>query len=300
MVRMTIDLKDRLKDSLKKLSISTKEITLEHPQDPSFGDCSTNVALLHAKEAGKSPVELAQKIIDLFKKPDYVKDIQVAGPGFINFFFTRSFFTKKVEGILDLGSEYGKNEILSGKKVIIEYTDPNPFKELHIGHLMSNAIGESVSRMLEFSGGEVKRANYQGDVGLHVAKAVWGMKRGEADLGRAYAEGAKAYEESERTRDEIIDINQKIYDGGDEEINKLYKNGREESLERFESIYTRLGTKFDFYFFESETGKLGKKIVEEGVKKGIFEKSDGTIVYRGERKGLHTRVFYYWKRSANI
>lgn len=163
---------------------------------------------------------------------------------------------------------------------------------------MSNAIGESVSRIIEFSGAEVKRANYQGDVGLHTAKAVWGLQqRGSTSLlgdskilGKAYAKGAKAYEEDETAKEEIKEMNKKIYNRSDEKINKLYDNGRKTSLEYFEKIYKKLGTKFDEYFFESETGPVGKKLVEENIGK-VFEESEGAIVFRGEKYGLHTRVF---------
>jgi arginyl-tRNA synthetase len=174
---------------------------------------------------------------------------------------------------------------------MVEYTDPNPFKEFHIGHLMSNSIGEAVSRIIEWNGAEVKRANYQGDVGIHVAKAVWAMKNG-VSFAEAYACGNKAYEENESDKKEIEELNKKIYEGSDPEISATYQSGRDESLKSFEKIYERLGTKFDFYFFESETAGIGKKIVEENKGK-IFEESDGAIVFRAENvdPSLHTRVF---------
>ena len=99
---------------------------------------------------------------------------------------------------------------------MVEYTDPNPFKEFHIGHLMSNAIGESISRLVEFSGAETKRANYQGDVGLHVAKAIWGYKKKPEDSiagwGKAYAYGASEYETNESYKKEINELNKILFD----------------------------------------------------------------------------------------
>jgi arginyl-tRNA synthetase len=166
---------------------------------------------------------------------------------------------------------------------MVEYTDPNPFKEFHIGHLMTNVIGEAIARLFEATGAKVSRANYQGDVGPHVAKAIWG-KQQKPDLtwGDAYAYGAEQYEAHKA---EIDALNKKIYEKSDAEINKLYDAGRKESLEHFEGIYKKLGTKFDFYFFESESGPIGLKITEEHPK--VFEKSEGAIVFRGD----HTRVF---------
>ncbi len=178
---------------------------------------------------------------------------------------------------------------------MVEYTDPNPFKEFHIGHLMSNAVGESVSRLLQFSGAEIKRANYQGDVGQHVAKAIWGLKKLGLDassavvLGKAYAAGAKAYEEDAEAKKEIDIINAKVYDHSDAEVDSLYAAGRKASLEHFEDIYAMLGTKFDYYFFESETTPIGIGLVHSNPE--VFEMSDGAIVYKGEQDGLHTRVF---------
>ena len=121
------------------------------------------------------------------------------------------------------------------QKTIVEYTDLNPFKECHIGHLMPNVIGESISRIIESLGAEVKRANYQSDVGLHVAKAVWAIKNG-ANLKDAYAQGHKAYEEDENAKKEIIEINKKVYNKSDSEINEIYQKGRKESLGGFEEI----------------------------------------------------------------
>jgi len=175
----------------------------------------------------------------------------------------------------------------------VEYTDPNPFKELHIGHLMSNAIGESIARIIGSQGANVIRANFQGDVGMHVAKAIFGLIKLKKenfsieDLAKAYSFGATEFEENKQ---EITDINKKIYNRSDSQINDIYDKGKKISLDYFETIYKKLGTKFDEYFFESETGVVGKELVEKNIGK-VFEKSDGAVVFNGENFGLHTRVF---------
>jgi arginyl-tRNA synthetase len=169
---------------------------------------------------------------------------------------------------------------------------------------MSNTIGESVSRIIGSQGGEVKRANWQGDVGMHIAKAVWGMfhspltnndkssvEKSMSYLGKCYALGASRFEEDENVKKETQEINNKIYLKSDLEVNEKYEWGRKISLDYFETIYKKLGTKFDYYFFESKEGILGKAIVEEYLKKGVFEKSDGAVIFKGEKYGLHTRVF---------
>jgi arginyl-tRNA synthetase len=266
-----------------------------------FGDYATNAALSSAKELGKNPREMAELLVAELEKSvevmDVVSKIEIAGPGFINFFVKDEIIRAHIGAILFKGEEYGANETLKGQKVIVEYTDPNPFKEFHIGHLMSNAVGESLSRIVAAQGAEVKRACYQGDKGMHVAMAVWGGKKYESgimnhviDLAQAYAFGATAYKKEEEAKKEIQEINKKIYDRSDEKINEIYDLGRKISLDYFETIYEKLGTKFDYYFFESVTGEVGKKTVEENIP-AVFEKSDGAVIFRGEDHGLHTRVF---------
>ncbi|MDP3735458.1 MAG: arginine--tRNA ligase [bacterium] len=292
---------------LHRCGAGENTFSLEHPADVSRGDYATNAALIAAGQLGKSPREIATQLAVALedRKPVEIERIEVAGHGFINFFLSQQFFASSVTRVLEAGERFGRNETLVGKKVMVEYTDPNPFKVFHIGHLMTNVIGESIARVFEFSGAEVKRANYQGDVGLHVAKAIWGMqsKAGEcpeesaplsertAYLGVAYVLGAAAYEEDADAKHEIQHLNRKIYDRSDTEINRLYDAGRQWSLDHFEELYAKLGTKFDYYFFESEVAGPGKQLVEEYKARGVFEESDGATIFRGEREGLHTRVF---------
>jgi len=266
------------------------EILIEVPKEKTYGDYATSVALVLAKKLGKNPVEVAREIISKIGKQKFIEKIEVAGSGFINFYLSQDFFIEKVKEILKNKKAKGSEH---GRRIIVEYTDPNILKEFHIGHLMSNAIGESISRIFEFQGAKVKRANYQGDVGLHVAKALWGKsKNPNMTWAQAYAFGSTKYEEDGVAKQEIIELNKKIFEKSDTSVNQLYAQGRKESLVYFEKIYKKLGTHFDRLFFESEVAETGKKIVEGGLKKGIFEPGErGAIVFKGETVGLHTRVF---------
>ena len=299
-------IKKLVSNVLKNLDIENVEIDLEHPTDISNGDYSTNVALAASKKVGKETPELAQELIQEFQKEkiEEIEKIEMAGPGFINFYLSKSFLENSVKGVVAAGKKFGKNKKLAGQKVLVEYTDPNPFKQFHIGHLMSNTIGEAISRLIIFSGAETKRANYQGDIGPHVAKAVWGMMQHEAEmphdgdslarksefLGNAYAHGATLYESDPEIKKQIDEINIHLYKKDDEELNVLYEKGRAWSLEHFEEIYKKLGTTFDYYFFESEVFEEGTRIVKEYLGK-VFHESEGAVVFRGEDHGLHTRVF---------
>lgn len=296
-------LQKHITEALKSLDIEVGTIVLEHPADTSHGDYATSVALSHAKQSGKNPRELAESIVEGIGDIEEVEKVEIAGPGFINFYLKKDFFASAIAGILSCG-KWGANTSLVGKKVMIEYTQPNPFKPFHIGHLMSNAIGESLSRIIEYSGAETLRANYQGDVGPHVAKAMWALlKKGKPEedmpvleqanyIGNCYVEGNAAYESDPEIKEEIDLLNKKIYEKTDEHVNVLYSWGREVTLTAFEALYKKLGTTFDYYFFESEMAPVGQKIVEENTGK-VFEESDGAVIFPAELHDpkLHTRVF---------
>lgn len=294
-----MDIREQLRGSVQKvlgeLGLDGTEPTLEHPAELSHGDYATSAALQYAKVLSMPPRALAEKIQgSLAPHVASIATTEIAGPGFINFRLVPGVVSTSVEQARS-DEKWGSNDGLEGDKIMVEYTDPNPFKQFHIGHLMSNAIGESISRLLEFSGADVQRANYQGDVGPHVAKAIWGIKTLGADphdaaqLGKAYAAGAQAYEGDAATKEEIDAINKQVYDRSDAEINELYAAGRAASLAHFEELYKVLGTTFDHYFFESVTGPRGLALVE--AHPNVFEQSEGATVFRGEKVGLHTRVF---------
>lgn len=292
-----------LDEVLKEEGIGNVKFSVEEPENESYGDYSSNIALIAAKILKKNPFDLAQEIVKKLEvssqKLEVVDKVEAVKPGFINFYLSNKYL------INALSKPQSPEKMLSGKNVMVEFTDPNPFKEFHIGHLYSNTVGESVSRLLEAMGANLKRANYQGDVGMHVAKTIYGLQKsnitvenlGEKSLqekikalGEAYAFGAKAFEGSDVAKKEIEELNKKIY-AKDEAIIDLYEKGRQWSLEYFETIYKRLGTKFDFYYFESEVGINGLKLVKEYLAKGVFEESQGAVIFPGKKQNLHDRVF---------
>lgn len=291
------EIKQYIKQAVANLGLPEADFALEHPTELSHGDYAANVAMVLAKQVGKNPRELAEQIVVELEKNKLasISKIEVAGSGFINFYLTPGFFAEQIGGAVKASEEFGKNQTLAGQKIIIEHTQPNPFKEFHIGHLMNNTIGEALARILKMSGAEAKEASYHGDVGLHVAKTIWGMKQvganncSVAELGQCYASGSRAYEESDEAKKQIIEINKHIYDRTDEQVNNLYDLGRKASLDYFNDLYKKLGSSFDFSFYESESGPIGKSLVEAHPE--VFVESEGATVFRGEDYGLHTRVF---------
>ena len=316
-------IKSAIEKALAELSIPAPvEIHLERPAEFAHGDYSTNIALALAKKHDMAPRDLAAKLVEIMSRhfaaqqTSDVENIEMAGPGFINFHLTPAYFTQSIGDIVAAGDAYGKNTRLAGQKILIEYTDPNAFKVFHIGHLMSNAIGESIARLTEAAGAEVIRMCYPSDIGLHIAKAVWAMQKHEGDipaesapiaertafLGRMYVEGNEAYEAEDSAatgvKKEIEDINVALFEKSDAALNALHTKGRTWSFDHLEQIYKKVGTKFDDYIYESEVAEPGKEIVRKftthtgDMSEGaIFEESEGAVIFKGEKHGLHTRVF---------
>lgn len=284
------------------------QFSVSYTEHVQFGHATSNVAMVMAKNENRNPKELADELASkLFDgHTDIFVKVEVAGPGFINFTLTPGFILKRLSHESEIESEY-KN-----KKVLVEYTDPNPFKVFHIGHLMTNIIGESVARIYETAGADVKRVNYQGDVGRHIAINIYAILENidaynnlKSDntkslvekvewLGQMYASGYAAFDadaEDGEIRKSVAGINKKIYEKSDETINGIYETGRNWSLEYFETLYKKLDTKFDEYIFESEAAPIGTKIVNDNVGKVFEVGEEGAIIYDGEKVGLHKRVF---------
>ncbi len=290
------DIQEIIKKELVVHGFVAEDISLARPKDISHGD--------YAFFVRDPSIDLTRFSTPIAGTHQYIESVSATGR-FVNIKLSPAFFADMIFAIHAMPDSYGKNTLREGERVIMEYTDPNPFKQFHIGHLMSNAIGEALSRITAWSGASVKRANYQGDVGPHVAKAIWGMQElsGEMPhakehlakktefLGRAYVHGSNAYEDDESAKKEIDALNKVIYEKSDPKVVELYDWGRKASLEHFEEIYAKLGTTFDYYFYESESAPRGMFIVEDLLARGILEKSEGAVVFKGEQYGLHTRVF---------
>jgi arginyl-tRNA synthetase len=287
-------LADIITKSIEKVVGSPVKFTVEHPENMNWGDYSTNVGIITHKAK-----EIAEKLKSEENLKKIISKIEIAKMGFINISIRKEALITQANQALD--SKFKTQ--WSNKKIMLEFTDPNPFKLLHIGHLYTNIVGQSLSNILEIAGAHVKRVNYQGDVGMHVAKAIWGMVKNNwqkiktrplaekiAFLGKCYSQGNQAYETDEAAKKEMTGLNKKIY-ALDPEINKVYQTGRQWSLDYFETVYRRLGTKFDWYFFEREAGEDGLKLVRQYLRKGVFKPSQGAIIFPGSQSGLHDRVF---------
>jgi len=289
-----------------------RDIQLTRP-DSQFGDFATNVAMQLAKPLGKNPREIAEQLTGKLKDSGDFSDVSVAGPGFINVKIKDSVLSKELKEIIENPSDYGKSDLYKDKVIVTEYSDPNPFKVLHVGHFYTSVIGDAISNLIEYSGGDVHRVNFGGDVGLHVGKTMWAiLKRLGGEnlekldeisedqrsewMAECYVEGTRAYEDDETAKSEIIELNKNAYDfhidnDHDSPLAQIYWTCRQWSYDYFNAFYARIGTQFEKYYPESETAEIGLKTVLEQRDKGVYKDSDGAVVFEGEPYGLHTRVF---------
>ena len=302
---LCMEVLDVIKGSIVRAT-GVENVEVESAQDLSHGDYTTNVALKSSKEKGKNPKLLAEEVVSNLSKDEelsqYISKVEVAGPGFINFWLKDEVLSKELSLLHDDGFKLSK---LERQKIMVEYGHPNTHKELHIGHMRTLVVGESVSRLLEAGGAEVFRANYQGDIGPHVAKSIWGttkllkekeMSWDEAEklsdsekahlLGQGYAYGNEHYEEN---KEEINAINKQLYEKTGE-IYKVYERTRGWSLKYYDNFYGRFDTEYNKLYFESDTAGPGKQRVLENVGK-VFDESEGAVIFDGEKQGLHKRVF---------
>lgn len=332
-----------LQTILRDMGVTDVVPIVEASDKPEHGDYTTNVAMQLTKQLKKSPIAIGTDIIERCKNDPVlmalIAHIEIIGPGFINMTVTDTVLTEHIGMAVSQKGTYGKTNPLADQKIMVEYTDPNPFKELHIGHLYSNAFGESVARLLTFAGATVKRADYFGDVGMHVAKTIWGLKKKLREekktmddigllplperihyLGSAYVIGTNSFEEDSETgkqaAEEMKEINALVYAAAQEYIGKesgwkpridykkyahethytladitsMYTLGKSWSMEYFKQIFHELGTEFDYFYPESMTGEYGTELVQSNMG-NVFETSENAVIFRGEKFGLHTRVF---------
>lgn len=326
-------IRELLRSAILALYDIESEVSLVEAPRETGADFASNVAMSLVKSLKRNPYEVAEEIREKTLELDVasekvISSIEIAKPGFINIKLGDGFYKTEIEKYQkDFLKNISRDEYLN-KMVICEFSDPNPFKILHVGHLYTSMVGDAISRIVEFAGGNVIRANFGGDVGLHVAKNMYALLKHQDEisetmsttekaelLSRTYVEGSTAYEEDEEAKQKIIKINKMIYEiaeagepliaeleesfenGGSAKIReelelaKIYFWGRKASYQYFEDFYARIGVKFDRYYPESTVAGKGLEVVTKELKNGVYEESDGAVVFKGEKYGLHTRVF---------
>ena len=279
--------------SFSGLKNSDLEELIEVPKDSKMGDYSFPCFAL-SKKLKKNPAEIAKDFSSRIQLSKEFERVGAIGP-YLNFFVNKKILAEKtIERITKEKDKYGSGKF-GKEKVMIEFSQANTHKAFHVGHVRGTSLGESLARILEFSGNKVLRANYQGDTGMHVAKWIWcyqkyhskeELKNDESWIASIYVDAIKRLEKNEKLQKEVDEINKKLEDKTDKELTKLWEKTRKLSLDSFEKIYHELNTKFDEYFFENEVEKAGKKISQELVKQNIANVSDGATIVDLEKDKL--------------
>lgn len=156
--------------------LKIQDVHIEHPANPDYGDYATNIGLVLAKRLKAKPFDLASKITAELTvcRPDFIEKVEAVPPGFVNFWLSQEFLLNSLVQSIKLGEKYGSNQLLKGKKILLEHTSPNPQTTIMIGHLRNNFLGMFVSRMLGFLGARVIKDCLVNDRGVHVCRSMWG------------------------------------------------------------------------------------------------------------------------------
>ncbi len=276
-------IKERLAEEIGEesgVNVGARDIEVPNQE---FGDYAYPVMRI-AGEKDRNPRELAEELAEALKESDIVKKVEVAGPGYLNFYLDRErhaeIVKKQIESE-DMGVDQKEG------KVIIDFSAPNVAKPMHIGHGRNNALGDALQRILSFVGYKVVSENYIGDWGTQYGKLIYAFKEygsmeafEEAPMEHMFELYVKFHEEAENNeelKEKGREWSKKVEEG-DEEARKLWKMFRDASIEFHKEEYRRMGIAFDRWTGESTVLEETESIIQEGVEKGIIkEDEDGSL-----------------------
>lgn len=309
---------DLIEKALKDLGIQEIPIfSVSYPPDAQMGDYMTNAAMIAAKILKKSPFEVAKEIESSFDKlrmtlkEDLFEKIEIAPPGFINFYLKPEIAQKNLANILKQKDKFGSSKAEKGKIVVIDYSQPNIAKRMHVGHLRSTIIGQAIYNIYKFEGYKTKGVNHIGDWGTHFGKLIYAYKnfvypeqgRGAdkkrfdsahrralkenfaKEMNRLYVDFNARAKEDEKL-DDYARAETKKFQEGDKESVKIWKYFVQESMKEFDRVYKMLGVKIDYTLGESFYQPMLKDIISEALEKGIAFKSQGAIIIPLDRYNL--------------
>ena len=275
----------KLADALTKAGFpNASELT--QATDPRFGDYQTNAALVLGKQRGEKPRDVAATILQQLKLGDVVETPSVAGAGFINFKLRADAITKATAALY-ADERLGVARSTSPKKIVIDFGSPNVAKPMHVGHIRSTALGDSLARIATFLGHDVIRDNHIGDWGTQFGMVIWGWKNllDRDALGRApLAEIVRIYKETnarstsdpavrEACRQELVKLQ-----SGDKENTDIWNECVAFSMQDFEHVYKLLDVHYDIQCGESFYNDKLPGVVDRLLKSKIAEISENAVV----------------------
>ena len=236
----------------------------------------------------KRGAEIAELVASKLVLPDGFKHAEAVN-GYLNVFYDNNDYAKKViDAVANEGNHLGQLEP-TGKKILVEFSQPNTHKSFHVGHLRNMILGGAVCNILEWAGNDVIRVNYIGDIGLHVIKWLWNYLQhhdGEAPgpeavkwLGDIYAEAAKYYDDDPSVEPAVRELFGRWHNG-DAELTTLWERTRKWSMDAFLALYELVGIQFDHFYYESEVEHSGVDLVDELIAKGLArdERPENSVI----------------------
>ncbi|UOF01987.1 arginine--tRNA ligase [Bdellovibrio reynosensis] len=293
----------KISEAIQKMgqNLSDDEIykALVEPPQSEMGDLAFGCFTL-AKALKKGPPQIAAEIAQNFTADSTVQKVQAAGP-YLNLTFSPAFHGEKVVASILDGSMFKKQLVESSPKTMFEYSQPNTHKELHVGHMRNLCLGAAIVSMLKYSGRDVVSSTFPGDMGTHVAKCLWYMKKHNQEpapetgkgewLGRMYSKANLLLEDQNGTPQEVINrqeltaILQEL-ESKSGPYYELWKETREWSIQLMKSVYAWADVEFDEWYFESEMDGPSTAWVKELYAQGKLEKSEGAIGKNLEAENL--------------
>ena len=284
MMNIEQNLKQKIVSALGSLGVclSLEEVIIEKSKSLEHGDYATNVALKNANKVGMNPRQFAEKVIEAIDK-EGISKIEIAGPGFINFFMKSDAINAVVKKIISEGDNYGRGE-KKNFKINVEFVSANPTGDLHLGHARCAAVGDSICRIYDFAGYDVTREFYVNNAGNQIATLGKSL---DIRLRQSKGEKVEMPEDSYHAHD-IIDIAKQFdqdfagkYDFSDTDyLQKLTQYGMKKELEKIEKDLALFRTKFDIYSFETDVRKDNhvQKVLESKFAKYSYTQEGATFL----------------------
>ncbi len=282
-------LKQEIKNAILKAGLAAEEeipeVILETPKEKSHGDYSTNMAMQLARIAKKAPRAIAEEIkAHLDVSEASIDKIDIAGPGFINFYMDNSYLTELVPAILEAGDEYGRSDAGKGEKIQVEFVSANPTGDLHLGHARGAAVGDSLCNILNKAGYEVSREYYINDAGNQINNLALSV---EARYFQALGIDKPMPEDGYHGED-VIGIGKKlaeehgdkyVHESEEDRIAFFRRYGLEFELKKLKDVLGQFRVAFDVWYSETslyENGKIDETLEVLKEKGHLYEKEDAT------------------------
>ena len=284
---VTTAIKNSVKEGLMNIEV-IPEIEIEEPKEKQHGDLAINTAMVIAKQAKMPPKKIAEIIVSKMDPSNtFIERIEIAGPGFINFFLKDKFLEETLKLVYERGKDYGRVNIGNGKKVQVEFVSANPTGPMHMGNARGGALGDALASVLDYAGYDVTREFYINDAGNQIEKFGYSLEARYLQLLGIPAEvpegGYHGEDIIDRAREFLEIYGDKYKDAPSEERRKaLVEYGLKKNLEKIKEDLELYGIEYDVWFSEQSLYDSGEvyKVIEELKQKGYTYEKDGALWFK--------------------